>query len=91
MRRPRVEFNVKVSKKLWDKWLRHNPQFVQAGVQADADQTPSAAIMEAMLATILTNDLLRLTKEPLLDTSTSLMLAVGHVVVQEVGVDDTGS
>lgn len=88
MNKPHAEFKVRVSKKLWEKWLRHNPQFVQVGKQVEPSQTPSAAILEAMLATILTNDLLRLTKEPLLDTSTSLMLAVGHVVVEEVEPGD---
>lgn len=83
---PHIRFDVRISARLWRKWLKANPQFIQVGRAHDPDQTEAAAILESLLATILTSDLLKVHRTPLTDTSTALMLAVGHVEVTEEGL-----
>ncbi len=81
----RMEFRVSITEKIWSKWLRHNGEFAKAGADvADPGQSPDAAIMEALLATALTNEIRTIGRGPLVDTSTSIMLAVGHVRVEAI-------
>ncbi len=79
------KFNVEISERLWGKFLKNNPQFAQVGADAKAAGEPErAAIFEAMLAGVLTaSDMIKTARSPLEDSSMALMLAVGHVKVEE--------
>ena len=80
-----IEFKLRVSEDAWRGWSKKNAALLQCAEESvvGGGQTARASALEAVLATVLSTNFAEAAGALKQDTSTALLLAAGHVSVEE--------